>query len=143
MAVSPSKNFLAVCERSDRAICTIYEIKGTHVKKRKTLSQSEYASKEFVSAAFSSQEKSLLVTIVSAYFKFKSELTASMGNYCVDVGQSQVSLSSSYRNHRHARSLSSLLSHQRPSSSACHWKQHLQVLQNKGQWNSSSALDYG
>lgn len=65
LAVSPSKNFLAVCERAERAICTIYEIKGTTYKKRKMLSQSEYPAKEFITAAFSSQEKSLLVTINS------------------------------------------------------------------------------
>jgi len=63
MAVSPSKSFLAVCERAERALCTVYEIKGTSFKKRKTLSQSEYASREFVSVAFSSHEKSMLVTI--------------------------------------------------------------------------------
>lgn len=60
MAVSPSKKYLAVCEKADRAICTIYasamDAKSNSLvfKKKKVLTSTEYDSKEFIFVTFSS-----------------------------------------------------------------------------------------
>jgi len=66
--VSPSKRFLAICEKGERrAICTIYDI--TARKRRKTLPENEldnndYKSKIFLSAAFSPKnDKQHLMTL--------------------------------------------------------------------------------
>jgi len=64
MALSPAKKWLAVCERSDRAICCVYDT-GT-LKRKKILTSSECQAKEFVSVNFApSNEKSMLVTLTS------------------------------------------------------------------------------
>ena len=62
LALSHGKNYLAVCERSERAICCIYDI---HTQKRRKVLTTDYISdKEFISVAFSHQnEKSHLVTL--------------------------------------------------------------------------------
>jgi len=63
LAVSPAKKFLAVCEKSERAICTVYDINNP--KKKKVVSSNDYVAKEFISTAFSpSNEKSMLLTLV-------------------------------------------------------------------------------
>ena len=62
VALSPSKKFLAVCERSERAICLVYDV--TTMKRRKVLTSTDYNSREFVSVAFApTNEKSLLATL--------------------------------------------------------------------------------
>jgi len=62
VALSPSKKFLAVCERSERAICCVFDVAS--MKRRKILTSTDYNSKEFVSVAFApSNEKSLLATL--------------------------------------------------------------------------------
>jgi hypothetical protein len=59
LAVSPSKKFLAVCEKAERAICSVYvasmDTKNNTLvfKKKKVLTSSEYQAKEFISVAFS------------------------------------------------------------------------------------------
>ena len=62
MALSPSKKFMAVCERAERAICAIYDI--TTQRRRKILTSSDCLSKEYISVAFSNQsEKSHILTL--------------------------------------------------------------------------------
>lgn len=71
MAVSPvKKQFLAVCERAERAVCVIYDISGLGQnpplppKRRKVLSSSDYTAKEFISVCFApTAEKSMLATL--------------------------------------------------------------------------------
>ena len=64
LALSPSKKFLAVCEKSERAICCVFDV--TTLKRRKILTSTDYNSKEFVSVNFApSNEKSLLVTLTA------------------------------------------------------------------------------
>jgi WD40 repeat protein len=62
VALSPSKKFLAVGERSERAICCVFDVAS--MKRRKILTSTDYNSREFVSVAFApSNEKSLLATL--------------------------------------------------------------------------------
>jgi len=62
LALSPSKKFLAVCEKSERAVCSVFDVNS--MKRRKILTSTDYNSKEFVSVNFApSNEKSLLVTL--------------------------------------------------------------------------------
>ena len=62
MSLSHAKKYLAVCERSERAICSIYNI-NTH-KRRKVITTDHITDKEFISVAFSHQnEKGHLVTL--------------------------------------------------------------------------------
>jgi cilia- and flagella-associated protein 57 len=62
MALSHSKNFLAVCERSEKAICSIYNTKT--LKRKKVITTDHITDKEFISVAFSHQnEKGHLVTL--------------------------------------------------------------------------------
>ena len=55
IAVSPSKRFLAICERAEKARCVIYDI---HTQKLKQtlpdmdIECTDYESKEFLSACF-------------------------------------------------------------------------------------------
>ena len=64
LALSPSKKFLAVCERAERAICSVFDV--STLKRRKILTSTDYSSKEFVSVNFApSNEKSMLVTLTS------------------------------------------------------------------------------
>lgn len=64
LAVSPSKKFLAVAERAERAICCIYDLHT--LKRKKIITSTEYQSKQFLSLAFApSAERSLLVTLTS------------------------------------------------------------------------------
>ncbi len=58
VAVSPNKEHIAVAERGERASILIYDAKT--LKKKKILSTSEAASKEYVSLAFSPDSKYLL-----------------------------------------------------------------------------------
>eukprot|EP00742_Colponemidia_sp_Colp-10_P003011 GILJ01003213.1.p1 GENE.GILJ01003213.1~~GILJ01003213.1.p1 ORF type:complete len:1307 (+),score=279.75 GILJ01003213.1:41-3922(+) len=58
LAVSPSKRYLAVAERGERALVTVYDL--VTMKKRKMLQTTECQSKEFVSVCFSQENKFLL-----------------------------------------------------------------------------------
>ena len=69
--VSPSKKYVAICEKSERAICLIWDISGVAAnpvvapKRKKVLTSTDYQAKEFISVAFApSNEKSLLCTLV-------------------------------------------------------------------------------
>jgi WD40 repeat protein len=62
MALSNNKSYLAVCERSERAICSIYAVNTK--KRRKVITTDYITDKEFISVAFSHQnEKGHLVTL--------------------------------------------------------------------------------
>jgi len=67
VAVSKSKKYLAVCEKTDHAMCTIYDIHSQ--KKKKTLPDqdincNDYESKEFLSCAFSwKNENQFIITL--------------------------------------------------------------------------------
>eukprot|EP00744_Colponema_vietnamica_P001225 GILI01002055.1.p1 GENE.GILI01002055.1~~GILI01002055.1.p1 ORF type:complete len:1251 (-),score=376.19 GILI01002055.1:222-3974(-) len=58
LAVSPSKRYLAVAEKGERAMVTVYDL--VTMKKRKMLSTPEVQSREFVSICFSQENKFLL-----------------------------------------------------------------------------------
>ena len=70
VAVSKSKKYLAVCEKSKWATCTIYDIISQ--KKKKTLPDpdidcSDYTSGEFLSACFSPKaENQFIITLTGA-----------------------------------------------------------------------------
>lgn len=55
LAVSKEKKFFAVAEKSERALCTIYQLdnKNNKAVKKKTLTTTDVQSKEYVSVAFS------------------------------------------------------------------------------------------
>ena len=59
LAVSPSKKYLAVCEKAERAICTVYastmDAKSNTLvfKKKKVLISVDYDAKEFIYVSFS------------------------------------------------------------------------------------------
>jgi hypothetical protein len=66
---------VAVCEKSERAICLIWDISGVAAnpvvlpKRRKVLTSTDYSAKEFISVAFApTNEKSLLATLVGYIF---------------------------------------------------------------------------
>lgn len=72
LTLSQSKRFLAICEKADRAICTIYDLTGINAipaltpKRRKILTSHDYQSKEFVSAAFPPHgEKTYVATLTA------------------------------------------------------------------------------
>lgn len=53
LAISPNKRYLAVSERGERAIITIYDLQHEQCRKRKALTGGDLAVTEFVSMAFS------------------------------------------------------------------------------------------
>ena len=57
MAVSPNRRYIAVAERGEKAIITIYDLHS--LRKRKILSSPEVQSAEYVSLAFSPDSKYL------------------------------------------------------------------------------------
>lgn len=78
LALSQSRKFLAVCEKAQNALCTVYNIGKflelsvekraqsifeIPLKKRKILCSAEDPSKEFVSADFCAKNEKLLVTV--------------------------------------------------------------------------------
>ena len=85
MALSANKNFLAVCERSVKAVCTVYNvhrmlelikeemktkkfnsINHRIIEKKKILCSTEYAATEFAAVDFHSNEESKkLVTLTN------------------------------------------------------------------------------
>jgi len=67
MALSQNKKFLAVCERSQQAVCFVYEVNT--LKRRRVLTSTELEAKEFIDCKFSYTEEKLnnfLLTLVSA-----------------------------------------------------------------------------
>jgi len=92
LALSPSRKFLAVCEKGTNAICTVYNIGkflelsvekksqsifDVPLKKRKILCSSEDPAKEFVSADFCSKNGERLLVTVSG----KSEARVIIWNW--------------------------------------------------------------
>ena len=66
LALSPSKKYLAVCEKAERAICGVVDITNLNVLKRKRiLTSMDYSCKSFISCAFAAIgfDKSYLVTM--------------------------------------------------------------------------------
>ena len=65
--MSPQKKYLAVCEKAERARCTIYDIQTQRKKKDMPDSEadiSDYSAREFVSCCFSPKnEKQHLITL--------------------------------------------------------------------------------
>lgn len=62
MALSSNKSYLAVCERSEKALCCIYAVNTK--KRRKIICSDNLNDREFISVAFSHQnEKGHLVTL--------------------------------------------------------------------------------
>lgn len=60
LALSPSRKFLAVCERfQDRAVCSIFDV-HTGKRRRGTLTYQDCDAREFVCAAFSADNKFLI-----------------------------------------------------------------------------------
>ena len=51
IVVSPAKKYVAICEKAERALCTVYDLNT--LKRKKTLTSSDYQAKEFLSVAFS------------------------------------------------------------------------------------------
>ena len=92
LALSPSRKFLAVCEKGTNAICTVYNIGkflelsvekksqsifDVPLKKRKILCSSEDPAKEFVSADFCGKNGERLLVTVSG----KSEARVIIWNW--------------------------------------------------------------
>lgn len=57
-ALTPSRRFLAVAERSERALVSIFDLKT--LKKRKVLSPADAQARSYVSMAFSADNQLLL-----------------------------------------------------------------------------------
>lgn len=80
LGLSMSRRLLAVCEKADRAVCSIYDLTGISnmvpqpPKRKKVLTSHDCNSREFVSACFSPHsEKTILATLSSPY-QLKDEL---------------------------------------------------------------------
>lgn len=78
ITVSPSRKYVAVCEKAERALCMVWDISGVSAnpvvqpKRKKILTSTDYLAKEFISVAFApTNEKSLLATLVSYTFQTK------------------------------------------------------------------------
>jgi hypothetical protein len=68
MAVTKSKKFLAVAERTDRTpVVSIYDLKHPQFKRKKFISSNELKkeNKEFISIAFCPKNEKLLVTLTN------------------------------------------------------------------------------
>jgi len=67
LALSPSKKYLAICEKAERAICGVVDITNLNapLKRKKILTSMDYTCKSFISAAFAppGYDKSYLVTL--------------------------------------------------------------------------------
>ena len=75
ITVSPSKKYVAICEKAERALCMVWDISGVSAnpvvqpKRKKILTSTDYTAKEFISVAFApTNEKSHLATLVSYTF---------------------------------------------------------------------------
>eukprot|EP00753_Platysulcus_tardus_P007912 PLAT15528.5.p1 GENE.PLAT15528.5~~PLAT15528.5.p1 ORF type:complete len:1278 (+),score=785.91 PLAT15528.5:80-3913(+) len=58
MAVSPNKRVIAVAERAERGLVTLYD--GQHLRKRKTLASADIFPRDYVSMCFSADNRYLL-----------------------------------------------------------------------------------
>jgi hypothetical protein len=74
LAISPSKRFLAVCEKSEHAICIIYDLYGVttpkngvyqYPKRKKVLTSHDCSAKEFVSACFSPHHEKITIATLT------------------------------------------------------------------------------
>jgi WD40 repeat protein len=80
LAISPSKKFLAVCEQSTNAVCSVYNIQkflesirqsksittiDVPAKKRRILMSTEDPARKFISVDFCAQNEKNLVTVSS------------------------------------------------------------------------------
>jgi hypothetical protein len=79
MTLSPSKKYLAVCEKAQKAICSVYNIQAFMVpsrdkkalvydsnnKKKRVLIAAELDASEYVSVSISGLNEKLLVTLTS------------------------------------------------------------------------------
>ena len=68
IAVSASKKYLAVCERTNKALCTIYDINSQ--KKKKTLPDpdvecKDFQSREFLSACFNPKDENRYIVTLT------------------------------------------------------------------------------
>ena len=66
MAVSDNKKFLAICERSQQAVCFVYEVAS--LKRRRIITSSESIAKEFIDVRFAHSEDKMtnfMLTLVS------------------------------------------------------------------------------
>lgn len=62
ISLSPQKGYIAICEKGEKAQCSIFDTQTS--RRRKTLTASDLESTEFISVAFSpSNEKSHLITL--------------------------------------------------------------------------------
>ena len=67
MTVCPTRRFLAVAERAERAIITVYEITSKNLRKKKTFATSDCLSQEYVSLAFAPRnERKILISLGGA-----------------------------------------------------------------------------
>lgn len=68
MALHPNRRYLAVCEKAKQALCLVYEITSTSIKRKRILTSSDCKAAEFIHCSFANSEEKLsqyLVTVVS------------------------------------------------------------------------------
>jgi len=68
MAVTRSKRYLAVAERTDSIpICSIYDLQHPQLKRKKFISSKDHQSlhKEYISIAFCPKNEKLIVTLTN------------------------------------------------------------------------------
>ena len=66
MAISHNKKYLALCERSEQAVCFVYEVNS--LKRRRILTSDDFNAKEFIDVKFAHSDEKLtnfLLTLVS------------------------------------------------------------------------------
>lgn len=62
ISLSPGKGYIAICEKGEKAQCSIFDTNTS--RRRKTLTASDLSATEFISVAFSPvNERSLLITL--------------------------------------------------------------------------------
>ena len=89
MTLSPSKRYLAVCEKAERALCIIYDMHPLSLmppqnpKRKKILTSHDCNSREFVSVAFDPHHEKTFLATISAPFMVrddKGQATALQGD---------------------------------------------------------------
>ena len=67
MNICPTRKFLAVAERAERAVITVYEITSKQLRKKKIIATSDCLSQEYVSLAFAPKnERKILISLGGA-----------------------------------------------------------------------------
>ena len=107
--MSPCNKFLVVCEKAQQALCTIYELHGDNVKRRRRLTAAELLATEFVSISFARTEDKLqqyVCTLTNkctdGHYKIvvwlwdKQYKMVTYANVKLDVGVDQVPLNASF-----------------------------------------------